>query len=357
MPNFATISGNTLTDSGISAVLSTSGTSGIKNNSGTSGTNGLSGTSAAGGSGNNGTSGTSGASSNNGANGTRGTSGTSGSSGLSRTSGTKGNNGTSGTNGASIAGNNGANGTSGAIGYIYTGDGNNPILSVSGTSGYFAQGGTSYNGPVSSPSPRLSTNGTFTTFQPEYYNSTTPTPTYTHTFRVNRGEFSSLYQPDVVFNFYARYFTNTYGYNNPASGGNERQLIHSNGTFGVNYSTRKGKNNINYLTDVSWLNDLEPVSYNFRKTDKDGNPTEEFYEEVQYGLIAEDVEKINPNLVVYKTKGVSGTSGTSGATGSSGTSGKDEEKIITSVHYNDLLSPMTLKLQQLDERMKILESK
>jgi hypothetical protein len=361
MPNFSTINGNILANSGISNTQSTSGTSGVTNISGTSGTNGLSGTSTAGGFGSNGTSGISGSSSNNGTSGIIGIAGTSGVSGLSRTSGVNGANGSSGANGASVPGNAGSSGISGAAGYLYSGS---TQYIASGTPGYFAQGeNNSSTGllitnyppiPGSSfyPTTLLSTDGTNTTWQPYYNNIPTPTPTYTHTFRINRGENGGDY--GIVFTPQAQKFTNLYGYNNPASGGNARQLKEFNGTFGVNLSTRKAKNNINYLTDVSWLNDLEPVRFNFRKKDENDNWTEEYYEEIHYGLVAEDVEKINPNLVMYITKEASGTSG---ATGSSGTSSEDEEKIIASVHYYDLLSPMTLKLQQLDERMKILELK
>jgi hypothetical protein len=58
----------------------------------------------------------------------------------------------------------------------------------------------------------------------------------------------------------------------------------------VNNSSIKYKRDVNSITDYSWLWDLQPVDYRY-KSDPDGK--------MQYGLIAEDVEKVNKDLVYY----------------------------------------------------------
>lgn len=59
-------------------------------------------------------------------------------------------------------------------------------------------------------------------------------------------------------------------------------------------SSIKYKENVTQLSDVSWLYQLKPVSYNY---------IEDQEKALQYGLIAEDVEKINKSLVIYNKEG------------------------------------------------------
>jgi len=69
--------------------------------------------------------------------------------------------------------------------------------------------------------------------------------------------------------------------------------IDSSGFFGYSTSTRATKDNIEPLTDVSWLLDLEPVSFNRKITET------EVSTETEYGLVADDVESVNANICFY----------------------------------------------------------
>jgi hypothetical protein len=86
-------------------------------------------------------------------------------------------------------------------------------------------------------------------------------------------------------------------YNNtPAS---PRTLyIASDGEIGGQSSIRASKTNIEQL-DSNWLMELNPVSFNYRKKDGDGNYTDEHYEELFYGLIAEEAELVNKEICTY----------------------------------------------------------
>ena len=70
-------------------------------------------------------------------------------------------------------------------------------------------------------------------------------------------------------------------------------------TTGVLYnqtSSRSTKSNIKKLDDVSWIYDLEVVSFVFKDTDyKSSN--------IHYGFIADDTEAVNPSLPTYKESG------------------------------------------------------
>jgi hypothetical protein len=90
-------------------------------------------------------------------------------------------------------------------------------------------------------------------------------------------------------------------YNNATSG--RTMVIESDGGgLGYTSSTRESKTNITTLSDVNWINQLNPVSFNYRKKDDERNYTEEFYEETSYGFIADEVEVVNPDFVFYNDK-------------------------------------------------------
>jgi hypothetical protein len=76
----------------------------------------------------------------------------------------------------------------------------------------------------------------------------------------------------------------------------------SSGFFGYISSTRDSKTNINDLSNVNWLYQLNPVSFNYKKVDRETNTRlEEAEEETQYGLIAEDTAQVNDTLCFYDT--------------------------------------------------------
>ena len=74
--------------------------------------------------------------------------------------------------------------------------------------------------------------------------------------------------------------------------------IASDGELGGISSIRASKTNIKQLNS-NWLMQLNPVSSNYRKKDEEGNYTNEHYEELFYGLIAEETELVNKEICTY----------------------------------------------------------
>ena len=70
-------------------------------------------------------------------------------------------------------------------------------------------------------------------------------------------------------------------------------MIGSDGQVGVNTSLRSLKLNIDYEYDSTWIYDLKPVEFEFRK----------FPGKKEYGFIAEDIEETNKNLAIYESDG------------------------------------------------------
>ena len=69
--------------------------------------------------------------------------------------------------------------------------------------------------------------------------------------------------------------------------------IGSEGLVGTTASLRELKMNIDYEYDSSWVYNLKPAQFEFKK----------FPGNVQYGLIAEDVNDINPNFAKFNSDG------------------------------------------------------
>ena len=123
------------------------------------------------------------------------------------------------------------------------------------------------------------------------------------------------------------YFPDTYY---DAISGSTRDLyIKSDGQLGYISSVRESKANIADLTDVSWIYTLDPVSFNYKDREEtineDGTITESYADtyssELDYGLIAEDVETVNDELVFYNGTDLAG------------------------VHYKKLVVPMLKTIQ------------
>ena len=103
--------------------------------------------------------------------------------------------------------------------------------------------------------------------------------------------------------------------------------IDSSGFFGFSTSTRATKDNIEPLTDVSWLLNLEPVSFNRKITET------EVSTETEYGLVADDVESVNANICFYDET--------------------ENGKELVGITYSKLITPI-LKLVQ--EQQTLIES-
>ncbi len=105
----------------------------------------------------------------------------------------------------------------------------------------------------------------------------------------------------------------------------------SSGFFGYSTSTRATKGNIEDLSDVSWLYNLNPVSFNRKINGEELSP------ELEYGLIAEDVEEVNADLCFYNET--------------------DNGQELAGITYSKLITPLLKALQEANERIETLEAK
>ena len=74
-------------------------------------------------------------------------------------------------------------------------------------------------------------------------------------------------------------------------------VVNSSGQLGVAPSSQRFKDNIRKMADASdMLYSLQPVTFRYKPgIDPQGTP--------QFGLVAEEVEQVDPNLVVHKANG------------------------------------------------------
>lgn len=108
--------------------------------------------------------------------------------------------------------------------------------------------------------------------------------------------------------------------------------INTSGQIGYITSSLRYKVNISSMEDVSWLYQLRPVNFVYKS---DNSQTK------QYGLIAEEVEDVNPSFVSYNDEGE-----------------------VETVSYSQLVTPMLKALQEqqqlieeLRARIDVLENK
>jgi cytoskeletal protein CcmA (bactofilin family) len=126
-------------------------------------------------------------------------------------------------------------------------------------------------------------------------------------------------------------------YNNTVGGTNRDVFVDSGGLIGYVSSIRESKTDIVTLDDVSWLSALAPVSYRYRKRNADGTYSDEADGVTDYGLIAEDVEAVKPELCFYDDV--------------------DGEAQLRGVTYSKLITPMLRYIQQLEARIAALEER
>ena len=130
-------------------------------------------------------------------------------------------------------------------------------------------------------------------------------------------------------------------YYDAISGSTRDLYIKSDGQIGYISSVRESKTNIADLTDVSWVYTLDPVSFNYKDKEEtineDGTITESYADthssELDYGLIAEDVETVNDELVFYNGSDLAG------------------------VHYKKLIVPMLKTIQDQKELIDALTAR
>ena len=122
-------------------------------------------------------------------------------------------------------------------------------------------------------------------------------------------------------------------YNYAASG--RAMIVDASGFLGYLVSTRESKANIKSIENVDFINQLNPVSFNYRKKDNKTNEfTDEVYKNTTYGFIADEVEKINKELVFY-----------------------NEDGTLAGVEYNNMIAILTKAVQELKAEIDILKNK
>jgi chaperonin cofactor prefoldin len=127
------------------------------------------------------------------------------------------------------------------------------------------------------------------------------------------------------------FFTGNAGtspYNYSTSGRNA--VIESSGVLGYLSSTRESKANIESIKSVDFINQLNPVQFNYRKKDSETNEyTDELYDNTNYGFIADEVEKVNKDLVFYKSDGTT----------------------LAGVEYNNMIAILTKAIQEMNTKL------
>jgi hypothetical protein len=129
----------------------------------------------------------------------------------------------------------------------------------------------------------------------------------------------------------------TFTYGNTVSGSPRTTYIESSGYLGGISSIRDSKKNIQGF-DSSWIYSLKPVQFNYRKKDSQGNFTDEIYDDLNYGLIAEDTAPIADFLINYNYK-------------------KDGTKEMVGIEYMRLITPMLKEIQDLKAELDTLKNK
>ena len=118
---------------------------------------------------------------------------------------------------------------------------------------------------------------------------------------------------------------------------NRDVYVDNTGLIGYVSSIRASKTEIQNLADVSWLNQLNPVSFKYRKKDEDGNYTDKTDGDIQYGMIAEDVEQVRPDLCFYDEV--------------------DGEQELRGIQYSKLVPVMLKAIQELNAKVAALEAR
>ena len=125
-------------------------------------------------------------------------------------------------------------------------------------------------------------------------------------------------------------------YSHNISGTTRDVYVKDDGLLGYITSTKASKGNINALSDVDWLYQLQPKTFNYRVQDEDGAFTDDLHSELEYGLIAEEVESVAPDLCFYDET--------------------DNGQELRGVSYRKLITPLLAALQQANQRIETLET-
>jgi hypothetical protein len=125
-------------------------------------------------------------------------------------------------------------------------------------------------------------------------------------------------------------------YSATVGGTNRDVFVDDTGLIGYVSSIRASKMDIAPVEDTDWLLQLEPVSFHYRKKDENGY-TDEPDGAKEYGLIAEDVESVKPELCFYDIV--------------------DGEPKLRGISYSKLVTPLLALVKQQQARLDALEAR
>ena len=114
------------------------------------------------------------------------------------------------------------------------------------------------------------------------------------------------------------------GANSAVGSGTNALLVDGAGKIGYAASSKRYKESIKDMNDIGWLYKLRPVNFSYKSDEQ---------KKMQYGLIAEEVEKVNPAFVSYNKDG-----------------------LVETVSYTQLISPMIKALQDQQKSISTLQS-
>ncbi len=126
-------------------------------------------------------------------------------------------------------------------------------------------------------------------------------------------------------------FNDVYG--NTVGATNRAMYIDNGGVIGGLSSTRESKTNITPITNTDWILSLEPVSYNRKLKNNDDTYSDVASPNTEFGLIADDVATVRPEICVFVNGKVSG------------------------INYEQLISPMLKEIQKLRAEVESLKEK
>ena len=159
-----------------------------------------------------------------------------------------------------------------------------------------------------------------------------------YSFKVENYDSSAIY-------FRVRGDGNTYlnaaVFNSQTAGGPRSLYISGAGEsyyIGGLVSIRAAKKNIENVSNIDWIYQLNPVTYYCRKKDEEGNFTEDIYDDLNYGLIAEDTAPIADFLINYDDR-------------------EEGSKKIIGIEYSRLIIPMLKAIQELSAQNQDLKSR
>jgi hypothetical protein len=121
--------------------------------------------------------------------------------------------------------------------------------------------------------------------------------------------------------------------------GGRVMYVNSLGQMGSTSSTRESKIHINPITSVDYIMQLNPVSFYHRIQDTETRTyTDEYFDEIKYGFIADEVEKVNLDLVFYNEN-------------------EDGTKKLAGVEYMSMIAVLTKAIQEQNQLISELSAK